>query len=126
MTNTAYKNQKIALRFSKTAIDKSARDIRLGCDGDVRKAAIEKIQNFRETHTYPLMLIKNQLARISNAVNKKIIVARRLKRLPTIIDKLALLSRSFQKSKPIVNSISGEGFGGLNRSTTHRRSNQFS
>ncbi len=37
---------------------------------------------------YPLMLIKNHLARAANAIDKKTIVARRLKRLSTIVDKL--------------------------------------
>ncbi|PPW35426.1 GTP pyrophosphokinase, partial [Escherichia coli] len=48
------------------------------------------IQNFRELHLYPLMLMKNHLARAAAKVDKdkKILVARRLKRLSTIIDKL--------------------------------------
>lgn len=46
------------------------------------------IQNFRELHLYPLMLMKNHLARAAAKIDKKTIVARRLKRLSTIIDKL--------------------------------------
>lgn len=88
MVNKVYENQKIALRFSKKAIDKAARDIRHNCSIDERNDAIEKIQNFREVHLYPLMLIKNHLARTAKKVDEKIIIARRLKRLPTIIDKL--------------------------------------
>lgn len=88
MVNKVYENQKIALRFSKKAIDKAARDIRHNCSIDARNDAIEKIQNFREIHLYPLMLIKNHLARTAKKVDEKIIIARRLKRLPTIIDKL--------------------------------------
>ncbi|WP_410376040.1 RelA/SpoT domain-containing protein, partial [Enterobacter sp. CPE_E222] len=88
MANDVYQSQKCTLRFSKKAIDRSAQAIRHGCVNEERQAAIEMIQNFRELHLYPLMLMKNHLARTSAKVNKKIIVARRLKRLPTIIDKL--------------------------------------
>jgi ppGpp synthetase/RelA/SpoT-type nucleotidyltranferase len=88
MTNSVYQNQKVELRYSKSSVDKAAREIRHGCAGDLRADAIDKIQNFRETHMYPLMLIKNRLAKASKAIDEKIIVARRLKRLPTIIDKL--------------------------------------
>lgn len=83
-----YDNQKKLLRFSKNQIKKAAKDIRKAISGEDRDLAIEKIQNFREFHLYPLMLMKNHLARTSKKVNKSIIVARRLKRLPTIIDKL--------------------------------------
>lgn len=88
MANEQYKEQKRPLKFTKGEIDRAARDIRHGADGENRIDAITKIQNFREFHLYPLMLMKNHLARTSAKVGKKIIVARRLKRLPTIIDKL--------------------------------------
>jgi ppGpp synthetase/RelA/SpoT-type nucleotidyltranferase len=88
MSNKAYENQKVTLKYSKSSIDKAARDIRHGCDGDIRNVAIDKIQNFREIHAYPLMLMKNHLVRTANRVSNNIIVARRLKRLPTIINKL--------------------------------------
>lgn len=88
MANQVYQSQKVELRFSRKSIDNSARRIRHGCNGAERIDAIEKIQNFREFHMYPLMLMKNHLARTSKKVGKTIIVARRLKRLPTIINKL--------------------------------------
>lgn len=88
MANKVYENQKIPLRFSKKSIDNAAREIRYNCTEDERKHALEKIKNFRELHLYPLMLIKNHLARAANKVDRRIIIARRLKRLPTIIDKL--------------------------------------
>jgi len=88
MANKKYENQKVELRFSKKSIDKAARQIRHGCVGHDRDESIEKIQNFRELHMYPLMLMKNHLARTSCKINSAIIVARRLKRLPTIINKL--------------------------------------
>jgi len=88
MANNTYQNQKIALRFSKKSIDKAARNIRYNCQDSDRLEAIEKIQNFREVHMYPLMLMKNHISRAAKSINKRIIVARRLKRLSTIIDKL--------------------------------------
>ncbi|MGL5408230.1 MAG: RelA/SpoT domain-containing protein [Shewanella sp.] len=88
MANEIYESQKVALRFSKAQIKDAARKIRHGCTGVEREDAIEKIQNFREVHLYPLMLMKNHLARTSKKINHEIIVARRLKRLPTIINKL--------------------------------------
>ena len=88
MTNKAYENQKRILSNSKKRIDKAGRDIRHGCDDELRNESIRIIQNFREVHLYPLMLIKNHLTRAVKRESKKAIVARRLKRLPTIIDKL--------------------------------------
>lgn len=88
MANQVYQSQKVELIFSKKDIDKAARSIRHECNGDERIEAIAKIQNFRAIHLYPLMLIKNHIARTSSKVSKGIIIARRLKRLPTIIDKL--------------------------------------
>ena len=88
MTNKAYQSQKCILKYSKTQIEKAGRSIRHGCEGDERADAILKIQNYRETHLYPLMLIKNHIAQATKKVSKKGIVARRLKMLATIIDKL--------------------------------------
>lgn len=88
MVNRSYQSQKCTLQFSKKAIDRAARSIRHGCKGAERDDAIAVIQNFREVHLYPLMLMKNHLVRASNKVSKNIIVARRLKRLLTIVNKL--------------------------------------
>ncbi|MHC9060972.1 RelA/SpoT domain-containing protein [Pantoea sp. y20] len=88
MGNEVYESQKCQLKYSKSQIDKAAQNIRHGSEGDERLEAIAMIQNFRELHLYPLMLMKNHLARTAAKVDKKVIVARRLKRLPTIIDKL--------------------------------------
>lgn len=88
MANAIYQNQKICLRFSKNAIDNASRRIRIGCTDEERLESIKMIQNFREIHMYPLMLMKNHLARAAKSIDRNIIVARRLKRLATIIDKL--------------------------------------
>ncbi|EGQ8449467.1 RelA/SpoT domain-containing protein [Vibrio alginolyticus] len=89
MASNAYKNQKKDLKHTKSSINKAADLIRKGCeDPKVKVDAIKKIQNFREAHLYPLMLMKNHLVRTARKVDKNVIVARRLKRLDTIIDKL--------------------------------------
>ncbi|BCZ41474.1 TPA: RelA/SpoT domain-containing protein [Serratia marcescens] len=90
MGNEVYESQKCTLKYSKSKIDKAAKAIREGCSQEEKDEAIAMIQNFRELHLYPLMLMKNHLARTAAKVDKekKILVARRLKRLYTIIDKL--------------------------------------
>lgn len=88
MANKVYQSQKVSLTYSKTQIEKAGRAIRHGCTGEERADAILKIQNFREVHLYPLMLIKNHLAKATKRVTKRGVVARRLKMLATIIDKL--------------------------------------
>ncbi|MFA0046705.1 RelA/SpoT domain-containing protein [Vibrio sp. 10N.261.51.F11] len=88
MANQQYSDQKRPLAFTKGEIDRAGNNIRHRVETDERNKAIKKIQNFREFHLYPLILLKNHLSRTSRKVGKKIIVARRLKRLPTIIDKL--------------------------------------
>ncbi|EKO3500719.1 RelA/SpoT domain-containing protein [Vibrio fluvialis] len=83
-----YENQKRPLRYSKKQIDRAADKIRHGVEGEERLEAIELIQSYREFHLYPLMLLKNHLVRTAKKISPDVIVARRLKRLPTIIDKL--------------------------------------
>ena len=88
MANLNYKNQKKPLDFTKGEINRAAKDIRHGVVGDERLIAIKVIQNFREFHLYPLMLLNNHLVRTSAKISGKTNVARRLKRLSTIINKL--------------------------------------
>lgn len=88
MANLQYKNQKKPLVFTKGEINRAASNIRHGVVGDERLKAIKVIQNFREYHLYPLMLLKNHLVRTSTKVSGKTNVARRLKRLATIVNKL--------------------------------------
>jgi ppGpp synthetase/RelA/SpoT-type nucleotidyltranferase len=88
MASNTYKNQKKKLKFSKKRVDKASKDIRQGCTGELRNESIKVIQNYRETHLYPLMLIRNLLSHPVRKVSKQAIIARRLKRLATIINKL--------------------------------------
>lgn len=101
MVSRAYENQKRILKFSKGQIERAGRSIRHRCTGEERKDAILKIQNFRETHLYPLMLIKNHLVQVTKKVTKQGFVARRLKMLSTIIDKLERPTLDGEKANAI-------------------------
>lgn len=86
MANAQYEKGKIILEHTKTQVKKAGECIRKG-NGDIEKS-IEIIQQYRAAHLYPLMIIKNLVWKHAQKINKNAIIARRLKRLPTIIDKL--------------------------------------
>ena len=86
MANAQYEKGKIILEYSKNQVRKAGECIRKG-NGDIDNA-IEIIQQYRAAHLYPLMIIKNLVWKHAQKINKNAIIARRLKRLPTIIDKL--------------------------------------
>lgn len=88
MASETYQRVKQQFIYSKSKVSKAGRAIRKGASGDDKLEAINIIQNFRASHSYPLMLIKNHIVRQSRKVSTRVIVARRLKRLPTILDKL--------------------------------------
>ncbi len=101
MANLQYRNQKKPLLVSKKEIDRAATSIRHGVIDEERLTAIKTIQNFREFHLYPLMLLKNHLVRTSAKVSGKTNVARRLKRLSTIVDKLERTTLDGENSNSI-------------------------
>lgn len=111
MTSNTYQNQKRKLLYSKSDIERAGRSIRRGCKNHERGEAIKKIQNYRETHLYPLMLIRNHLNTATNKVSHDGIVARRLKMLTTIIDKLERPSLDGKTSNTI-NVTSMQDIGG--------------
>lgn len=86
MANAQYEKGKIILEHTKSQVKKAGECIRKG-NGDIDKS-IEIIQQYRAAHLYPLMIIKNLVWKHAQKINKNAIIARRLKRLPTIIDKL--------------------------------------
>jgi len=60
MVNEPYQQQKQATSsFSKKQVQKAGEKIRKGCTESQYSDAIAVIRNFRESHLYPLMLIKN-------------------------------------------------------------------
>ncbi|VVA47442.1 GTP pyrophosphokinase YwaC [Serratia ficaria] len=86
MGNEQYKNGKRVLSYTKTQVKKAGEAIRKN-EGDIN-AAIDIIRDYRAAHLYPLTIIKNLIWKHSQKINTRAVIARRLKRLPTIIDKL--------------------------------------
>lgn len=85
MANEQYEKGKIRLLHTKNQIKKAGENIRKGEDVE---NSIEVIRNYRAAHLYPLTIIKNLVWKKAQKVSNTIIIVRRLKRLPTIIDKL--------------------------------------
>ncbi|MCC4787410.1 RelA/SpoT domain-containing protein [Vibrio splendidus] len=88
MANENYEKTKTPLLYSKKQVERAGRCIRKQ-EGDVEQA-VKVIQNFRSAHTYPLTIIKNLVWKHVRSLGllETATVARRLKRLPTILDKL--------------------------------------
>ena len=85
MANEQYEKGKIKRLHTKNQIKKAGENLRKGND---IIGSIEIIRNFRAAHLYPLTIIKNLVWKKAQKLSHTIIIARRLKRLPTIIDKL--------------------------------------
>ncbi|CAI0905817.1 Guanosine polyphosphate pyrophosphohydrolases/synthetases [Serratia quinivorans] len=86
MGNEQYKNGKRVLSYTKSQVKKAGEAIRKN-EGDIN-SAIDIIRDYRAAHLYPLTIIKNLIWKHSQKINTRAVIARRLKRLPTIIDKL--------------------------------------
>ena len=78
----------ITQRFSKTQVKKAGKLFGSGGTSSELADAREKVSNFRSAHAYPLYSVTMHVRKNALTVNPTAIVARRLKRLPTIIDKL--------------------------------------
>lgn len=75
--------------YSKSQINKAGKLIGSGTGTATEIAAArEKVGNFRSAHAYPLFSVTIHVRKNALIVNQDAITARRLKRLPTIIDKL--------------------------------------
>ncbi|AWB65875.1 hypothetical protein C2869_05210 [Saccharobesus litoralis] len=88
MVNENYGKSKQYLTFSRKQVEKAGRVIRKK-EGDFEQA-IAVIQSYRATHLYPLQIIKNLVSKHVRKLGmlETATVVRRLKRLPTIVDKL--------------------------------------
>lgn len=77
------------LKYSKKAVRRAGDMIGRGngTAEEIRDARA-KLSNFRSSHGYPLLSITMHVRQNARAVNPKAVVARRLKRLPTVLDKL--------------------------------------
>ncbi|WP_423947731.1 RelA/SpoT domain-containing protein [Enterobacter cloacae] len=86
MANKQYLKGKKVLPHTRNQVKKAGEAIRKN-EGDIA-AATEIIRDYRASHLYPLTIIKNLVWRHTRKINEEAVIARRLKRLPTIIDKL--------------------------------------
>lgn len=86
MANEQYEKGKIKLGYSKKQIKKAGESIR---KRQPNNDAVLIIQNYRAAHLYPLTIIKNLVWKHIQKTSIQAVIARRLKRLPTIIDKLS-------------------------------------
>ena len=50
--------------------------------------ALEKLSNWRASHVYPLLIIHKLLLSRAKKIDKKVLSAQRLKRVPSIVNKL--------------------------------------
>lgn len=74
---------------SKTQVKRAGELIGSGAGTDEEiEAARAKISNFRSAHGYPLLSVTMHVRDKATAVTSDVVVARRLKRLPTVLDKL--------------------------------------
>lgn len=79
----------ITRAFSKSQVNKAGKLIGSGSGSALEVSeARDKVSNFRSAHAYPLFSVTIHVRKNALAVNPSAVVARRLKRLPTIIDKL--------------------------------------
>ncbi|MEX9782295.1 RelA/SpoT domain-containing protein [Providencia manganoxydans] len=86
MANEQYEKGKIKLSYSKKQVKRAGDNIRKNIE---TANSVDIIRNFRAAHLYPLMIIKNLVWKHAKKKAPTAIIARRLKRLPTIIDKLS-------------------------------------
>ncbi|MCJ7635823.1 RelA/SpoT domain-containing protein, partial [Candidatus Bathyarchaeota archaeon] len=79
----------IGRQFTKGEIDKAGELlITPGQDETTRARAITVVDNWRARHSYPLQVIKMTLLNRARRINKKALIAQRLKRRPSIEIKL--------------------------------------
>lgn len=59
-----------------------------GLDGELGESALDIISNWRAAHAYPMHAMAITLRRMATQIDRRAIVAQRLKRLPSIVGKL--------------------------------------
>jgi len=88
--------QKIIPQYSRTKIDKAGDVLRANGDSaeDEKICALDILSNWRASYNYPINTFQASLRKKANDTCKcKVIVAQRLKRMPSIVDKLRRFSR---------------------------------
>ena len=70
------------------------------------EGALEILDNWRAIHKYSLHIFKKRLKRVSQRIHKEALVVQRLKRLPSIINKLQRKYNGKKKTKIRIRSDS--------------------
>lgn len=82
---------RVSLKYSKGVIDKAGKVLSGEIVQDLTKnQAIEILENFRAIHVHPLNVFRMSLQRKSKIISGDILVSQRLKRAPSIINKLKI------------------------------------
>jgi hypothetical protein len=83
----------VTLEYSRGQVDAAGRLLASG-DGSVedRNEALEVINNWRAAHSFPLNTIQVGLRRLARGVDAHALIAQRLKRVPSILQKLRRFS----------------------------------
>ena len=82
---------KATLKYSKSDIDKAG-DVLAGIpDSKINQnSAIEILENFRSIHIHPLIVFRMSLQRKSKTISNDVLISQRLKRAPSIVNKLKI------------------------------------
>ncbi len=75
------------VKYSRNQIINAGKTIRKACSKEEEKLALEIIDNWRSAHAYPLQVIYMHLKNMTSS-KESVIVAQRLKRLDSIVEKL--------------------------------------
>ena len=75
------------VEYSRNQIIKAGKTIKKDCTPEEREFALKVIDNWRASHAFPLQIIYMHLKRMA-LTNQGIVVAQRLKRLDSIVNKL--------------------------------------
>lgn len=82
---------KSSLKYSKNDINRAGdvlageRNVKIS-----RDEAIKILENFRSIHIHPLMVFRMSLQRKSKAISENVLISQRLKRAPSIVNKLKI------------------------------------
>ncbi|MCG2809454.1 MAG: RelA/SpoT domain-containing protein, partial [Candidatus Portnoybacteria bacterium] len=82
---------KATLKYSRSEINRAGIILAgLSNNGISKNDAIEILENFRSIHTHPLMVFRMSLRRKSKIISSDSLISQRLKRAPSIVNKLKI------------------------------------
>jgi ppGpp synthetase/RelA/SpoT-type nucleotidyltranferase len=82
---------KTNLNYSKGDIDKAGKVLAGGYDSKIKiGSAIEILENFRALHIHPMLVFRMLLQRKSNLIKITPLISQRLKRAPSVVNKLKI------------------------------------